>query len=84
MKYLNGSALSLAATLTPILAQSSEPNNRPDPLISRGSNIAIYIGILILIVAATFAVRSLNYRVEYAILFALFLAGLLIAVILFI
>ena len=84
MKYFNSSAPTTAAALIPILAQSPEPDGRPDPLISRGSDVAIYIGIAILIIAAAFAVRSLNYRVEYAIFFALFLAGILIAVILFI
>ena len=84
MKYLHGSVFTATAALIPILAQSPEPDGNSDPLISKGSDMAIYIGIAILIVAAAFAVRSLNYRVEYAILFALFLAGILITVILFI
>jgi len=79
---LPASTLPTTEALLLTLAQSPEPDGRSDPLISQGTDIAIYIGIAILIIAIAFVIKSLNYRVEYAIFFALALAGVLIAVIL--
>ena len=63
-----------------VFAQARSPADSSDPLISRGSDLAIYIGIGVLIVAAGFALRSLSPRFERAIVFAFALAVVLVMV----
>lgn len=63
-----------------VFAQAQSSADSSDPLISRGSDLAIYIGLGVLIVAAGFALRSLSPRFERAIVFAFVLAVILVLV----
>ena len=55
---------------TPIPSQS-------DSLVDKAGENAIYIGLCLLIIMVSVAIGILNRRVEYAILFSLVLAGML-------
>lgn len=48
-----------------------------DSLVDKAGENAIYIGLFLLIVMISFAIGIFNRRVEYAILFSLVLAGML-------
>lgn len=51
-------------------APLTTPANSSDPLISRESNVAIYIGLALLILAVGFAIKNVSYRLERVLLFA--------------
>ena len=52
-----------------------------DPLIDQGSEDAIYIGIALLVIVLTIALGGFSGRLKSAVLLALFLSGVLIAII---
>ena len=60
------------------LAQAEVPKNN-DPLISRGSDIAIHIGFSLLL-GLIFAIKSLNSKLERVLIFAFGLSVILIVV----
>lgn len=63
------------------VAQINQSENLPpqsDSLIDKAGENAIYIGLCLLIVMVSVAIGILNRRVEYAVLFSLVLAGMLI------
>lgn len=62
------------------LAQTNQSENLPpqsDSLIDKTGENVIYIGLFFLIVMVSFAIGIINRKVEYAILFSLVLAGML-------
>lgn len=79
MKLIRYSALALSAILIEV-AQAAPPQDADDPLISRGSDIAIYISIAFLIIGVGFALKSLSPKFESALVFAVVLAAVMIAV----
>ncbi|MBD2434169.1 MULTISPECIES: hypothetical protein [Fischerella] len=66
--------------LAPQILETPLPNNQQqDPLIAKGLQKEQYIGIFSLAIAIIAAVGIISRRVEYAILFAIFLSLILIA-----
>jgi hypothetical protein len=63
-----------------VLAQGTDETTQ-DPLIAQGTDDVIYIGVFLLAIVATIAIGILNGRLRIAILMALFLSGILIALI---
>lgn len=65
----------------PILSQSYTPSEKEtqDTLIARQLQIEVYILAAILLVTIIFVIGLINRKVEEALLFALFLSGILIA-----
>jgi len=63
-----------------VLAQSTDETTQ-DPLIAQGTDDVLYIGLFLLAIAVTIAVGVLNGRLKTAILVALFLSGILIALV---
>ncbi len=61
------------------IAQTQSPE-QSDPLISQGSDMAIYIGLFLLVAAASLAIGAVNRKIEYALLFAFTLAIIMTAV----
>ncbi|MGB3574051.1 MAG: hypothetical protein WA783_13720 [Phormidesmis sp.] len=64
----------LASTLAPALkaiAQTEQlPEDPTDPLISHGSDLAIYSGLALLALALVFAIKSFNSKLERVLIFA--------------
>jgi hypothetical protein len=63
-----------------VLAKGTDETTQ-DPLIAQGTDDVIYIGVFLLAIVATIAIGILNGRLRIAILMALFLSGILIALI---
>ena len=62
------------------VAQTNQLENLPpqsDSLIDKAGENAIHIGLFLLLVMISFAIGIINRRVEYAIIFSLVLAGML-------
>ncbi|MGB3292812.1 MAG: hypothetical protein WBB01_07500 [Phormidesmis sp.] len=53
------------------------PGSPSDPLINRGSDIAIYAGLALLAVALTFAIGIFNAKLEHLLIAAFSLCGIL-------
>lgn len=79
MKFIPYGGLALSTALIEI-AQTTVPEDPTDPLINRGEDKAIYIGIVLLVLAIAFAVKSLSTKVEHILLFAFGLSLLLVLV----
>jgi hypothetical protein len=60
------------------ITESPSPGKNQDPLIAHGLQKEQYIGIIGLAIALVAAVGVLSRRVEYAIIFAIFLSAILI------
>ncbi|MEH1874621.1 hypothetical protein [Nostoc sp.] len=60
------------------IQETPAPGSNQDPLIARGLQKEQYIGIIGLAIALVAAVGFFSRRVEYAIMFAIFLSALLI------
>ena len=61
-------------------AQTPAPVDPSDPLISRENDLAIYIGLGLLVLALGFLLKSLSVRFERVILFSFTLTVILIVV----
>ena len=68
----------LQSTIISFILTSAAPTQN-DPLINRGEEKVVYIGILLMAIALVFIVWKLSPRVEHTILFALTLSIVLIA-----
>ncbi len=66
----------LQPTITPVLISATPIQN--DPLINRGEEKVVYIGVVLIAVALVIAVWKLSPRVEHAIIFAFVLSIALI------
>lgn len=66
------------------IQETPPPNINQDPLIARNLQKGQYVGIIGLAIALIAAVGFFSRRVEYAIVFAIALSGILIAFFLFI
>jgi len=66
------------------IQETPPPNINQDPLIARNLEKGQYVGIIGLAIALIAAVGLFSRRVEYAIVFAIALSGILIAFFLFI
>ncbi len=65
------------------IAQAEQPplpTDPSDPLISRGGNIAIHIGLVLLALAVGFALKSLSSKLERVLLLAFTMAVIFIVV----
>lgn len=67
--------------IKPVLSQplAASEKDTQDPLIARQVQIEVYILAAILLVTIIFVIGLINRKVEEALLFALFLSGILIA-----
>lgn len=77
------SVLAQSAWVQKVLAQAAQTQasaDSSDPLISRGSNLAIYAGLVLLIIALGFAVKNLSYRLERVLVFAFALTVIFLAI----
>ncbi len=68
----------LQSTIISFILISAAPTQN-DPLINRGEEKVVYIGIFLIAIALVFLVFKLSPRVEHTILFALTLSLVLIA-----
>ncbi|MBD2502399.1 hypothetical protein [Anabaena azotica] len=66
------------------IQETPVPGKNQDPLIAKGLQKEQYIGIIGLAIALVAAVGFFSRRFEYAIIFAFFLSGILIAFFLFV
>lgn len=59
-------------------AVRAQSNSQSDPLISKGGDIALYVGLFLLIIAIGCVIGIISRRLEYALLFALTLSAVFI------
>ena len=71
--------LAVATALIQI-AQAQSDDQVSDPLISRGGNIAIYVGLVCLVLVIAFAIKSFNTKVEHTLILAFGISVALIVI----
>lgn len=79
MKLLQHGSLAVLAAIMPV-AQTQVPEDPSDPLISHGSDLAIYIGLALLVLAIAFAIKSFSSKLEHVLVFAFGLSIMLVLV----